>query len=887
MAPARRLAILVALAVCPCLAGEPAAEPRVKLAGSRLLVDGAPFFFFGPSAHATALTGDLLNSYRYNSFFAHDGAMLNRVTADNTGGLWLIPFFSANRWGLSRMQRNFRQLAEHPQILVWNMGDDLLADDADRVRQFCEWAAAHDALQRPMMLDYVIGSPEHHDAYRWLSGMASVYDYPLLQRPLAEYQQQLRQGLELAGAERAFWTWVQVHTQDWYNHMFFSCNSLPTYARHRLFMYPDPEHVRLLSYNAMAAGAKGILQYRGDFLVPEFGGGARIAESGIVASELEVIGPWLVDGKYRGKLTCTPEADATCFEFSRGMLIVLVRQGEHYEYHADAAFSERTAVHLRRQLRPGEHAVRVDFPALKRLDTDEDGTIEIGAWELTSAVLVTSVPELVEEVGNKLAERLPDAARFGIEVAETKYGHVQQTVAELRKWETDPLRLPDDEQLSLSAAEIADAKSHAANGRHAQAFAAARRAQRRLRAQVFRSWNAMWDDPAIAFARHERPLSGLDDPGEFTRRRYGLQDFFIMPLFYKLVYAERHGDRPVSRVANASFEDVDGERFAGWTAHFTRTHQTQGKPVPADAARTGQRALSLTTANPAWYAKEKRAVDWVTQEAVSGFVPVRYDDVVEMSVWVKIAEDFQKTQRGVVLHMLPATANGGRLSKWNQVLVQSCRKQKTDGWEKLTLRRLMTDPDIGQVAVRLGVCGVGTALFDDASVTVCRLPGAETPQAAEPSDSANVVRNPGFETKGAIAPWQWTIAGGADATGELDATLSHSGAQSFRITNASPRKPHVCAYVHLPVGLNAAAKYRISAWLKGKGVRGGYIGSAGGVPQRGWKLRQSLPTGDFDWREVTFEFTTYANEESMTLAIVVGAPAGGLWIDDVSLTEIE
>ncbi len=65
------------------------------------------------------------------------------------------------------------------------------------------------------------------------------------------------------------------------------------------------------------------------------------------------------------------------------------------------------------------------------------------------------------------------------------------------------------------------------------------------------------------------------------------------------------------------------------------------------------------------------------------------------------------------------------------------------------------------------------------------------------------------------------------------------------------------------------------------------LGSAGGVARRGWKLRQGLPTGDFDWREVSLEFQAFDTENSMQFALLVGDVAEGLWIDDISVVRID
>jgi len=685
-----------------------------ELRDGLLTVDGKPFFLFGTWGRVKS--AEFMREYDFNcmlSYFAHS---LTQIDDDEAAGLWHIPYLMASQWDKRGCERIFKKLVARKGVLCWNLGDDMTPEHADDVRRAYEWIRANDPENRPLMID-VPGSGSAN-AYQWFDGMVADYLYPLLKQPLAEYQKTLRATRAAIGDDRYFWTWIQSHTQDWYNRMFLS-DDIAGYGKVRPFIYPDPELVRLLCYHAIAAGAKGLLCFPARFFPPEIGGGARLAEFAILANELEVIGPWIVAGREKGKLRCTPEADATRFDFPGGTLVLVIRDGPNFEYHPDAAYTERTTVRLDRAPAKGARALRVDFPEVRELPLDrgDDGVdIEIGPWELTAAVLVTNDASLLEETRRRVAERLPEVARFAVEVARTKNEHVARTVEELRALEAAPARLPDAGELKRAGEEIDRAQSLREEEQHAQAYVAARRAQRRLRGEVYRSWNAMWDDPALAFAVHERTPTRP----EVVYKLYGLQDFYLMPIFYRTVYTQRHGKRSDNLIGNSGFEEIKGGKFVGWDTSVLPAHAGEGKEVPSPAAHSGRASLAITSTRPARRSGTNEEVDWVTFSAVSAYAPARQGDVIDVSVWLRIDEDFKKTTRGAVVNLVGKDGEGKTVSEWGGGRIEVARFERTDGWIDLSIVRLVNLPSIRRVALRLGTCGVGTVLFDDVSLVVTR-----------------------------------------------------------------------------------------------------------------------------------------------------------------------
>lgn len=149
------------------------------------------------------------------------------------------------------------------------------------------------------------------------------------------------------------------------------------------------------------------------------------------------------------------------------------------------------------------------------------------------------------------------------------------------------------------------------------------------------------------------------------------------------------------------------------------------------------------------------------------------------------------------------------------------------------------------------------------------------------AEAPNLLRNPGFEEVEKALPvaWDWGIGKEAKATLAIDTAVRRSGAASLRLATASPLAPHVygtlCQRV---VGLQPRRVYAVTFWAKGEEVGACWFG--GGSD---WTQRIMFPTGSFDWRPVSGEVVTGADESYFDLRLNVDAVTQALWIDDVSL----
>jgi Beta-galactosidase/Carbohydrate binding domain len=142
------------------------------------------------------------------------------------------------------------------------------------------------------------------------------------------------------------------------------------------------------------------------------------------------------------------------------------------------------------------------------------------------------------------------------------------------------------------------------------------------------------------------------------------------------------------------------------------------------------------------------------------------------------------------------------------------------------------------------------------------------------SGAENLVRNGGFED--GMSSWQFLVTG-AQASGAVDGAEAHEGKHSFKLVNNTGQSPNVYARVVQTItGLRPFTTYRISCWAKGRGCGNNWIG---GGP--GWYTRAVLPTGDFDWRQISIEVNCGADANNYDLMVLTESPTTALWVDDI------
>jgi len=108
--------------------------------------------------------------------------------------------------------------------------------------------------------------------------------------------------------------------------------------------------------------------------------------------------------------------------------------------------------------------------------------------------------------------------------------------------------------------------------------------------------------------------------------------------------------------------------------------------------------------------------------------------------------------------------------------------------------------------------------------------------------------------------------------------VKHGGESAALFHDESAVSPNVYGRFVQRVAVQPSTPYKLSCWLKGKGVGEGNHWT----DWRVYTLR--VPSGDFDWQRVETNFTTAADQTVLEVGLNVVNVTDCLWVDDMELS---
>jgi len=126
--------------------------------------------------------------------------------------------------------------------------------------------------------------------------------------------------------------------------------------------------------------------------------------------------------------------------------------------------------------------------------------------------------------------------------------------------------------------------------------------------------------------------------------------------------------------------------------------------------------------------------------------------------------------------------------------------------------------------------------------------------------------------------WNGRKIGGSTAQLKIDRTTGYDSTSAIYISNPAPQ-PGAAAWAYQYYPVERGKKYEIKAMVKGEGV-----GKAEIFTGLGFTERFALPTGTYDWQEVSYEFTA-GDEGARFLGFYIDGLIGKLWLDNISFQE--
>src|SRR5204863_5143377 len=122
------------------------------------------------------------------------------------------------------------------------------------------------------------------------------------------------------------WTWIQTHMPDWYTNLLYDRASTAPFNEP---IGPQAEHIRLLTYSALASGFRGIGFWSDRFLADSHQGRDRLLACALLNQELRLLEPILTqaDGDVEWIGTSRPEVMAAVIRSPQGTLVLPIWVG--------------------------------------------------------------------------------------------------------------------------------------------------------------------------------------------------------------------------------------------------------------------------------------------------------------------------------------------------------------------------------------------------------------------------------------------------------------------------------------------------------------------------------------------------------------------------------
>lgn len=299
--------------------GRSTARRRAVVSGSKLLVDGRPLFVRAIEHRGESF--EFLARLGFNTIKLAESPSVDQIEEARRVGVWLIapPPDFGNSTGT---------LTGFDPVLAWNMGTHLSRSDLQAVKDLANEVRKRDAIaRRPLVCQ-----PETD---WWRFGRETellVASLPTLQteRELSELSGELRRRFDSARGVSPRWATIDTEPPASLQ------NQLEALVTRRTQpVAVDGQQIRLMTYAALAAGARG-LWFRSSHSLAESNDVATIrAESlRLINAELNMIEPWVSGGGPPLQLELDDSrCEAVIWQTERARLVVAMarQRGQQFE----------------------------------------------------------------------------------------------------------------------------------------------------------------------------------------------------------------------------------------------------------------------------------------------------------------------------------------------------------------------------------------------------------------------------------------------------------------------------------------------------------------------------------------------------------------------------
>lgn len=656
------------------------AAGRVRMRGPVLLVDNRPFL-----PRMIEYQGESLRFLRERGFNAIrlSTPPSQQLAAEAEAlGLWIVcpPPALDGQVEAANLDGGYSIGEEFAGVLAWDLGHDLAVRDLDRTSQLADQVRRADRFRsRPIICSPVAD----------LRSYSRLVDAVLAERAplgtsleLSDYGTWLRERPRLLSPGTPLWADIQTQLDQ----LLLEQQSLLSGKDQRRAAV-EPEQIRLLVFQALAAGARG-LSFRSSSPLDYQDASTRLRAKTLEALnlELELIEPFVAAGQLSA-LTSTGQRELTAavLQTENARLLIPIWCGPGAQFVPNQSAGNEISFVV-----PGVPAAHEPYELTPagmqgaRKQRVTGGTkVTLDDFGLTTMILITGDPRVQGAINARTMRTGSSAAQLARDLAAEKAAYVEQLDRTLSL--NAQAIAKADEWREAARQSIQQAEYRIVAGDYQKAYEFAQSAGRALRLIERAHWEA------AATKLGGSPMSG---PLAVS--------FSTLPDHWRMIETLRGVQPGPSQLVGGNFENLQVMVSNGWehVQHPDASVKTMVELAP-QAARSGKLGLRLrvSATNPAQPpALIESPPVWVTSPAVR-FAPGAW---VRIRGFIKINAPVVGSVDGVMIN----DSLGGR------ALAE--RIGSTKGWREFVLYRVVNNT--GAVSLTVAMSGLGEAFLDDVTI---------------------------------------------------------------------------------------------------------------------------------------------------------------------------
>ncbi|MBC8351897.1 MAG: hypothetical protein H8E66_07900 [Planctomycetes bacterium] len=651
------------------------ANRSAELQGSVLLVDDRPYFVRAIEHNGEPFSW--LKHVGFNTVLLRSPPSAAELSESEEAGVWLVapPPITNGVLDLS---------AAHRRVIAWRLGASANAMELTAISNFAAQVRRQDREQaRPIVCDLA------RDVDRFVDvGDVLMFSKPIVGTSfdLRHYGDWLKQQIRpLVG--KPFWGTIQTEPSSRMVEQLGIASAtsaaIPSQASKPPKLCADPDQIRLLAFETVAAGARGVcFRSRSRLDLDDDVAKLRSASLQLINSELALIEPWAAGGSVAEEIDLhDPNTRGNMLETDRSRLLVITRHesGQQYVPRPHRTEPISFVAHAVPITDQAYHLGSNGLQPLLRSHTSGP-RITIREADSVSLVLLTQDPLAINRSTRELSESRERNATLRQQIASIQLRQTMDVVGKLGPNESANRILVE------SRAMLDRAEQLLRGGDSRDAMVATRAAQELIR----RVQRETWEEAVLAFPS---PASSLL-----------CASFATLPL-----HAEATNRLATARWGNNALqagdcESLDAMLRSGWRQHAPDVGaQNTFVELSLEDPAGGRSALHLASRQSPTNIAASRGLPL---SITSAPVMIEAGHSFRIHGWVKVPEAISGGNDGFMVY---DSVTGEELAE---------RITQTNGWREFTLYRIATHS--GELMLTFALTGFGEAWLDEVSVAILK-----------------------------------------------------------------------------------------------------------------------------------------------------------------------